>query len=444
MSFKESAFGLIPESWEVKTFDDITTLVTDYVSNGSFASLKENVTYNSIPDYAVLIRSKDFNSGFKNDFVYVDKRSYDFLSKSRLFGGEIIISNVGNAGTVFKCPYLGKPMTLGPNSILVKTKFIDNFYYYWLTSRYGQHQLNSIIAGSAQPKFNKTEFKKLEVPIPPIGVQEGITKILSSLDDKIDINREINRNLELLAHTLYKSWFVDFEFPNNEGKPYKKSGGEMIETEFGSIPKLWTAVSLNDKIFVYNGYSYRGTELTISDTGLITLKNFDRNGGFTKHGFKDVLPLKSIKSKLYVEPFDCLVACTDLTQNAEIIGNPILILSKYNYKKLIPSMDLVKLNFTDENIKMFIYETLKYKKFKDHAVGCSSGTTVLHLNKKAAFNYKIIMPNDIEIVHTFNQMIYELYAKIMNNHDESTKLELIKDELLPRLMNGEIEVPIEG
>ena len=168
------------------------------MANGSFASLAENVKYTSIEDYAVLIRLVDFNNNFQGPFIFINKSAYDFLAKSKLYGNEIIISNVGaNVGTVFKCPKLKWKMSLAPNSIIVKFRGNNDFYYYWLKSKFGQHMLNSIVTGSAQPKFNKTNFRDLAIPVPPIEEQKQIATIFSSLDDKIELNRRINRNLNI-------------------------------------------------------------------------------------------------------------------------------------------------------------------------------------------------------------------------------------------------------
>ena len=118
--FQEVDFGKIPENWRLSTIEEETEFVTDYVANGSFASLAENVTYKHTPDYAILIRLTDFNNDFKGPFVFVDKHSYDFLKKSKLEGGEIIISNVGAyTGTVFRAPVLDRPTTLGPNAVML-------------------------------------------------------------------------------------------------------------------------------------------------------------------------------------------------------------------------------------------------------------------------------------------------------------------------------------
>ena len=132
-NFIETEIGLFPTHWSVSSVLNEAEVVTDYVANGSFASLKENVSYKSTVDYAILIRMVDFSRGFKGDFVYVDEKSYKFLKKSKLLGGEIIISNVGEyAGTVFRVPTLKSPMTLGPNSIMVKFKEGNDFYYYFI------------------------------------------------------------------------------------------------------------------------------------------------------------------------------------------------------------------------------------------------------------------------------------------------------------------------
>lgn len=196
MKFKETPFGLVPESWKVSTVKDEAIVVTDYVANGSFASLAQNVKYKETEDVAVLIRLVDYHNNFNGNFVYIDEHAYEFLAKSKLFGGEIIISNVGaNVGTVFRCPKLSYKMSLAPNSIMAKFKGCDDFYFYWFSSHYGQHMLKSIVTGSAQPKFNKTNFRDMEIPVPPLESQKKIASILSKIDDKIELNNKINNNL---------------------------------------------------------------------------------------------------------------------------------------------------------------------------------------------------------------------------------------------------------
>ena len=182
--------------WEYREIGEYCEIITDYVANGSFASLAENVQYLNSPDYAIMIRLIDYNNNFKGPFIYINEHAYNFLSKSKLSGGEIIITNVGaNVGTVFKCPTLPIKMSLAPNSIMIKTKGIDDFFYYWFKSPQGQSSLQSIVTGSAQPKFNKTSFKRLRVPVPPLDEQKRIAMFFNTIDKKIELNQRINDNL---------------------------------------------------------------------------------------------------------------------------------------------------------------------------------------------------------------------------------------------------------
>lgn len=198
----DSELGMIPKGWKVKTIGDIAE-VTDYVANGSFASLKNNVKQGEEEDYAVLIRLVDYNRNFKGPFMYVDENGYKFLKKSTLFGGEIIISNVGaNAGTVFKAPKLNKPMTLGPNSIMILKNEMDNYLYYYFNGYIGKEKLQTIIGGSAQPKFNKTDFRNIKIIVPNKENINKFNQILKPITDKLEeINIE-NSNLEDIRDNL--------------------------------------------------------------------------------------------------------------------------------------------------------------------------------------------------------------------------------------------------
>lgn len=163
--------------------NDITSVITDYVANGSFASLRENANYVSKEEgYARVIRLTDQNNNYDTtNAIYVNQESYNFLSKSKLECGDIIVSNVGaNLGTVFQCPNLEIPMTLGPNSILVKPndKVLNKYLYYLLDSNYGHNKLISLISGSAMPKFNKTELKSMEIEIHSMNIQQHIVNIV--------------------------------------------------------------------------------------------------------------------------------------------------------------------------------------------------------------------------------------------------------------------------
>ncbi|MCA9319012.1 restriction endonuclease subunit S, partial [Candidatus Saccharibacteria bacterium] len=298
-----------------KTILERGDYVTDYVANGSFKSLKDNVTYNKNKDYAILLRLVDYTKGFNGPFTYVDKHSYDFLKKSSVQPGDIIISNVGeNVGTVFKAPDLGQPMTLGPNSILVRMGNEDAaFWYYWFNSSEGQFKLKSIVSSSAQPKFNKTSFRELTVPDVSILQQRKVASVLSALDDKIELNRKINIELEQMARTLYDYWFVQFDFPDANGKPYKSSGGQMAYNDQlkRNIPAGWSAVKLNDFTKIVSGFPFKSS--TYIEDGrykVITIKNV-KSGELDSSGADtiDDVP-KNLPDNCRLDVGDLLVSLT--------------------------------------------------------------------------------------------------------------------------------------
>lgn len=198
------------EGWEEKKIGDICE-VTDFVANGSFATLRENVKYHNEPNYAVLVRLADYSSNFdKSKFVYVDKHSYDFLSKSRLNGGEIIMSNVGSIGKCFICPDLGMPMTIGPNSLLVKTPYSQFFIYYFKNITF-QEKLKTITNQTTLSKFNKTQFRELTILIPSLPEQERIAARLDTISEKVKaLQANYDQTINLcndLKQSLLKSIF---------------------------------------------------------------------------------------------------------------------------------------------------------------------------------------------------------------------------------------------
>ena len=199
---KPSEFGQIPEDFSVVKVGSLKMLVTDYVANGSFASLKENVTLYQEPNYAYFIRNTDLKSGSFE--VFVDQHSYEFLSKSTLYGGEIIISNVGDVGSVFLCPKLDGPMTLGNNIIMLRPED-DTMRYYlynWFEHLQGQAIIQGIKGGSAQPKFNKTDFKNTSLLLPPVKLLSRFHDLVSPMFELISRNQAENKRLSAMRDTL--------------------------------------------------------------------------------------------------------------------------------------------------------------------------------------------------------------------------------------------------
>ena len=182
----------LPENWYWTRIGNYVDYVTDYVANGSFASLKANVSIFKDENYALMVKTQDFANGFTKSLTYTDKHGYDFLSKSTLHGGELILSNIGSVGKVFRVPYFDRPMTLASNSVMVKCYNSRDYdwMYYFLLSPIGFEELKSITTGTAVPKFNKTDLKTIPLPVPPLAEQQRIVDRIESLFAKLDEAKE--------------------------------------------------------------------------------------------------------------------------------------------------------------------------------------------------------------------------------------------------------------
>ena len=202
----ESELGMIPKGWQIKKIKDLPLNVTDYVANGSFKSLKDNVTLYDEENYALYIRNTDLKAKFSSDRKYVDKSSYEFLQKTKLFGYEVIISNVGDVGSVYLCPVFDMPMTLGSNVIMINT--LENnidlniFVFRMFKSFIGQHLIDSITGGSAQPKFNKTDFRNMDLIIPSEDLLEKYNQVAKNIESLILFNDVENKKVGIIRDTL--------------------------------------------------------------------------------------------------------------------------------------------------------------------------------------------------------------------------------------------------
>ena len=398
MKFKETKIGTIPTSWEVKPIKEITEIVTDYVANGSFASLAENVTYKDEEDVAVLIRLVDYNNDFQGKFVFIDEHAYEFLGKSKLYGDEIIISNVGaNVGTVFRCPKLKYKMSLAPNSIMVKFKGNDDFYFHWLRGYNGQQMLKSIVTGSAQPKFNKTNFKEMLVPVPPIKEQNKIATILNTIDEKISINKKINNNLEQQAQAIYQQMFVDN--PSSE----------------------WIEGTLSDIADITMGQSPSGSSYNEESIGTIFFQ------GRAEFGFRfPTVRLFTTEPKRMACANDTLMSVRAPVGDLNVAHTDCCI-----------GRGLAAIHSKTKHQSFVLYTMFSLKKQLDVFNG--EGTVFGSINRNSLNEMSILIPSD-EKLDEFEGIVAPMDTAIRNNYDEICRLEQIRNSLLPKLMSGELDV----
>lgn len=310
----------------------------------------------------------------------------------------------------------------GFKSIVANSDNDPMFLYYLL--KYNKNAIEAMGSGTTFKEVSGSTMRGIRVYVPiSKAEQQRIAAILSALDEKIAINRAINDNLSKQIKTICTAWLSDYA-------PFG-----------GVLPDDWSKTSLSSIADFVSGYSYKGTELTESNVAMATIKNFDRKGGFKLDGYKEIVPSGKLKDTQHAELFDTLVAHTDLTQNAEVIGNAEPVMSKSGYSDIVFSMDLVKVVPKNKHISKFLIAAiLQDKKFKAHCLGYVNGTTVLHLSKKALSEYQLYLPNELSALKPLDELVTALYQQISANIEEITKLEALRDAILPKLMSGELDV----
>lgn len=277
---KQTEIGLIPDDWKEHTLRDLIDILTDYTANGSFESLARNVRYLEYPSYARLIRLTDIRTNFTNEGVYVSKYSYDFLKKSSLHGGELLLANVGAyAGFSFIYPEnLMFRGTLGPNMFLIKffNQKIDNtFAYYAFSHGAVYNQLISKAASSAQPKLNKEDVRTCYINIPSsIQEQQRIAKALSDVDALISTTEKLIQKKKNIKQGAMQNLLTgkkrlpgfgdkqtDLFVPNgthtkevkNVSPEQIRLSAKMKQTELGEIPEDWEVKSLGEVATIIGG-----------------------------------------------------------------------------------------------------------------------------------------------------------------------------------------------
>lgn len=394
--------------------------VTDFVASGSFASLRENVQYLDNDGFAYLIRLTDFNNNWKGPFVYVSESSYNFLKKSNLSPRDLIISNVGAyCGKCFLAPKLDKPITVGPNSIVVRSKSSgvnQDFLYYLFASDYGQNLIKSIVEGSAIPKFNKTNFRNLEVELPELKIQLKAVEILKALDDKIELNNQMNETLEAMARAIFKEWFIDFGPVRAKAEGRRPFGMDdetaalfpdsFEESELGMIPKGWDVKNITEFCSLEYGKNLPTTDL--------------KQTGFPVYGASGVIGYYD--RSLYKRP-QVLITCRG-NGSGDILETKEEAFVTNNSIAIVPQ---------DQNFRHFLRHYLKSIDTKVVVTGSAQPQiTIANLS-----TISILIPNE-PIYNSFSNVVEPLWQLQRSNEIENKQLSSIRDILLPKMITGEL------
>lgn len=375
----------------------------------------------------VLINTSDIYDGYVLNHTYVDNKNIKGQFKKSFRKGDILYSEIRPKNKRFAYVDFDPRDYVASTKLMVLRKSSENvnsdFLYQVLKSDnvINRLQLLAETRSGTFPQITYDELANLKIKLPPLEEQKFIAHILSTLDEKIELNNKINKTLEDIAQAIFKHWFVDFEFPNEDGEPYKSSGGEMVESELGMIPKGWEVRRLGDFIELY-------------DFKRIPLSKKERDSR------EKIYPYYGAASLMdYVDDYifdGVYVLMGEDGTVADVNGCPILqyVWGKFwvnNHAHVIKG----KRGLSEE----FIYNLLKNVNVKP----IITGAVQPKINQQNLKGLKIILPKDDTMIRVYSDIGSKSFEKIRCTADENKILEKIRDTLLPKLMSGEIRVPLD-
>ena len=309
----------------------------------------------------------------------------------------------------------------GFKSIIVDDENDNIFIYYLLKNNIDI--IENHANGSTFKEISGSVMKSLEFGIPSLREQKAIAHILSTLDDKIEVNNQINKTLENMAQAIFKQWFVDFEFPNENGEPYKSSGGEMVESELGTIPKGWEVVQFRDIFRFVKGKKPKTiAECEFKDSEkYLTIDVLNRNS-----------VLFCSKEKVIEANSEDVLMVMDGASSGVI----------YFGQKGVVASTLAKLELISKKVSnQFLFYAIKY--FENDIKTHTTGSAIPHTDKEYTYRLMIALPNDISLQTKIDDLLCDISDTFIAREQENAVLKATRDTLLPKLMSGEIRVPLD-
>ena len=349
---------------------------------------------------------------------FVDQETYENWFRGHPEPGDIILTLKGTPGRTALVPQKVN-FCIAQDMVAIRadrTLVHPSFLLPLIRSRQVQHEIESLSVGTTIPHFKKTSFKDLVVSIPSIELQESIGGIYMDFCFKIDLLKRQNKTLEGMAKALFRQWFIE------------------------EAQDDWEYSELGNFVDIANGLSYKSSDLTESSSAMISLKCFRREGGFSREGLKEFDGV--YKERHVARTGDLFIACTDLTQDAEVVGNPIVLNDNFGYSLLVFSMDTVKVIPTGVLGTQFLYHLMQTRLFKGHCKAYANGSTVLHLQKSAIPEFEFFIP-PIQKSDAFESKCEQFNKRIVLNELQIESLERQRDTLLPKLMSGEVRVQMD-
>lgn len=402
-----------------------------------------------------MITAKDIHDGriWYSGARHTSQEAYEnrLTSKSRPIVGDVLLTKDGSIGRLAVCDRPDVCINQSVALLRVNQRLDAYYLKYLLEAPNYQTRMDADADGSTIKHIYITRIDKMEVAVPSLPEQQAVIAMLGTLDRRTELLRQTNETLVAMARAIFKSWFVDFDPVRAKAEGREPEGmdaataalfpSEFQDSELGPIPKGWSPAVLGDSIQVIKGKSYRSDDLVREGpTALVTLKSFERGGGFRLDGFK---PYKgTYKEEQLVHDGEIIVSFTDVTQAADVIGKAAVVTRVDPFAKLVASLDvgIVRPRRASEFPVSFLHGLVQSPDFHAHTFAHTSGTTVLHLAKNAIGDYRYSLP-PVQLRNIYDAISQPLFDKHRNSIRVVQTLSALRDTLLPRLISGKLRVP---
>jgi type I restriction enzyme, S subunit len=425
--------GRVMSEWQLTVFGDLIDVKHGWAFKGEFF----NET-NHPKNVVVAIGNFNYSGGFRFDSTRI-KEYLDFYPEEyKLTPGEILLAMTCQTaggeilGIPGRIPEDGK--TYLHNQRLGKIKIknsytTDSSFIYWLCLWHDfNHHLVATATGTKILHTAPERIKSFTFKCPPIDEQKQIGKTLDSLDRKISNLRQQNETLEKIAQTLFKHWFVDFEFPNEDGKPYKSSGGEMVRSELGEIPVGWRVGKLKDLVIVNPQESIKkGSFIKYIDMRSLSTSGMEITEFITRE----------FTSGSKFRNSDTLLArITPCLENGKTAFVNVLDKNEVAYG----STEFIVMRASSICCPEYVYCLARSSFFRDYAIKNMTGSSGRQrVPNDRVENYEVEIPAT-EITQAFHEICNSFFLRIKSNQRQIQTLTQTRDRLLPKLMSGQLRI----
>ena len=424
--WKETEIGKIPEDWDIKRLGEITDTLTGFPFKSNDYSLI---------DGTLVVRGENLSERqFRWDKPKRWRTMNHFIEKYFLRENLAILAMDGNVGknkAITKKEDLPLLLAQRVAAVIAKRGECQEFINQILMSDLFLKYCQRVKTGTTIAHISKEQIEDFIIPYPKSGNEQySIAKIFSNLDSKIELNNQMNVTLKAMAQSLFKHWFIDFEFPNEKGDPYKSSRGRMVDSEKANknIPSGWFVEPIDKSVKFLNGLALQKYPARSGDRYLPVIKIRELKQGITESSDKANL---SVPKEYIIEDGDILFSWSG---SLEVIV--------WTFGKGALNQHLFKVT-SDEYPKWFYYYWILEYLSEYRAIAEGKTTTMGHIQRQHLTNSIILVPDKITLAK-MNRVFNPIMEKLIQIGVESNRLSNIRDSLLPKLMSGKIRVPLES